>query len=193
VGTSQAAKAASRDRILDIAAAQIRRDGVGSLSVAELMQHAGLTHGGFYRHFSSRDDLVAQAAARALTQGSSRALAAAEIGGRAGLTAMIEGYLSAQHRDHPESGCAVAAIAEDVAHAGDQTRGAYAQQVRQYLGLLQELIASAGSSGSRRDATLMVSVLVGAMSVARAVDDPVLSDQILADAAKALADLIIPG
>jgi TetR/AcrR family transcriptional regulator, transcriptional repressor for nem operon len=70
VGTSQAAKAASHDRILDIAAAQIRRDGIDSLAVAELMKEAGLTHGGFYRHFDSREHLVAEAAQRALSQGS---------------------------------------------------------------------------------------------------------------------------
>ena len=69
VGTSQAAKAASHDRILDIAAALIRRDGIDRLAVAELMKEAGLTHGGFYRHFGSRDQLVAEAAQRALTPG----------------------------------------------------------------------------------------------------------------------------
>ena len=68
MGTSQAAKAASHDRILDIAAALIRRDGVDSLSVAELMKEAGLTHGGFYRHFDSREHLVSEAAQRALSQ-----------------------------------------------------------------------------------------------------------------------------
>ena len=68
MGTSQEAKAASHDRILDIAAARIRRDGTGSLTVAELMKEAGLTHGGFYRHFESREQLVAEAAQRALTR-----------------------------------------------------------------------------------------------------------------------------
>ena len=81
MGTSQAAKAASHDRILDIAAARIRRGGIGSLAVAEIMQEAGLTHGGFYRHFDSREQLVAEAAQRALSQGSEWTIAAGQLGG----------------------------------------------------------------------------------------------------------------
>jgi TetR/AcrR family transcriptional repressor of nem operon len=82
VGRSQAAKAESHDRILDIAAARIRRDGIDSLGVAELMKEAGLTHGGFYRHFNSREHLVAEAARRALSQGSEPTMAAGQLGGR---------------------------------------------------------------------------------------------------------------
>lgn len=189
MGTSQAAKAASHDRILDIAAAQIRRDGVDSLSVAELMKEAGLTHGGFYRHFDSRETLVAEATRRALSQGSASAIAAAELGGRLGYTAIVDSYLSVQHRDHPESGCAVATSAQDVARTGGAARTAYSDQVRQYLTVLEGLVDDQGSAG-RRDAVLTLSVLVGALSVARAIDDPALSDQILAEAAAALTELV---
>ena len=122
VGTSQAAKAASHDRILDIAAARIRRDGVDSLSVDDLMKEAGLTHGGFYRHFGSREQLVAEAAQRALTQGSAWTIAVARRGGRRGYASLVDGYLSARHRDHPESGCGVAGVAADVARAGGAAR-----------------------------------------------------------------------
>ena len=95
-------------RILDIAAARIRRDGIDSLGVAELMKEAGLTHGGFYRHFNSREHLVAEAARRALSQGSEPTMAAGQLGGRRGFTNLVDVYLSAWHRDHPESGCGVA-------------------------------------------------------------------------------------
>ena len=115
MGTSQAAKQVTHNRILDVASTQIRRDGVDSLSVAELMKEAGLTHGGFYRHFESREALVAEATDRALSQGSARAIAAADLGTKRGYTAVVNGYLSAQHRDHPETGCAVATSAEDIA------------------------------------------------------------------------------
>src|SRR5712692_7470155 len=131
VGTSQAAKAASHDRILDIAAARIRRDGVDSLAVAELMKEAGLTHGGFYRHFDSREQLVAEAAQRALGQGSAPAIAAAHLGGQRGFTALVDGYLSARHRDHPEAGCAVACNAADVARAGGSARATYTRQLQE--------------------------------------------------------------
>ena len=115
MGTSQAAKAASHDRILDIAAARIRRGGIGSLAVAELMKEAGLTHGGFYRHFDSREQLIAEAAQRALTQGSAWTIAAGQLGGPQGFTALVDGYLSTWHRDHPESGCGVAGVAAGAA------------------------------------------------------------------------------
>jgi TetR/AcrR family transcriptional repressor of nem operon len=190
VGTSQAAKAASHDRILDIAAAQLRRSGVDSVAVAELMKEAGLTHGGFYRHFNSRDVLITEAAQRALSQGSARAIAAADLGGKRGYMAVVNGYLSAQHRDHPESGCAVATSAQDVARIGGAARAAYSQQVREYLTVLEGLIDKQGSPAGRREAVLTLSVLVGALSMARAIDDPALSEQILADAAAALTDLI---
>jgi TetR/AcrR family transcriptional repressor of nem operon len=190
VGTSQAAKAATHDRILDIAAAQIRREGVDSLSVAELMKQAGLTHGGFYRHFDSREALVAEATQRALSQGSARAIAAADLGGKRGYVAIVNGYLSAQHRDHPETGCAVATSAGDVARTGGAACTAYARQVQEYLTVLEALIDKSGSAAARRKAVLTLSVLVGAVSMARAVDDPALSDQILADAAAALRALV---
>jgi TetR/AcrR family transcriptional repressor of nem operon len=190
VGTSQAAKAATHDRILDIAAAQIRREGVDSLSVAELMKQAGLTHGGFYRHFDSREALVAEATQRALSDGSARAIAAADLGGRRGYLAIVNGYLSGQHRDHPESGCAVATSAEDVARTGGAVGAAYTQQVREYLTVLEALIGTPDSAAARREAVLTLSVLVGAVSLARAVDDPALSDQILADAAAGLRELV---
>jgi TetR/AcrR family transcriptional regulator, transcriptional repressor for nem operon len=190
VGTSQAAKAASHDRILDIAAALIRRDGVDSLSVAELMKEAGLTHGGFYRHFESREHLVAEAAQRALSQGSAPAMAAAQLGGQRGYTALVDGYLSARHRDHPESGCAVACIAADVARAGGSARATYTHQVQEYLAVLADLIDNPDREVGEREAVLTVGVLVGAISMARAVDDPDLSQRILTNAAAALKERI---
>lgn len=190
MGTSQAAKAASHDRILDIAAARIRRDGVDSLSVSELMQDAGLTHGGFYRHFPSREQLVAEATERALGQGSAGAVAAARLGGKRGYTALVDGYLSTLHRDHPEAGCAVACITEDVARASGAARAAYTHQVREYIAMLAGLIDGPDGRADQREAVLTLGALVGAVSMARAVDDPELSQQILTHATAALKDRI---
>ena len=122
MGTSQAAKAASHDCILDIAAARIRRHGIDSLSVAELMREARLTHGGFYRHFDSREHLVAEAAQRALSQGSTWTMSTGQLGGPRRYTKFVDGYLSAWHRDHPESGCGVAGIAADVARSDSSSQ-----------------------------------------------------------------------
>jgi len=191
VGTSQAAKAASHDRILDIAAARIRRDGIGSLAVAELMKEAGLTHGGFYRHFDSREQLVAEAAQRALTQGSAWTIASGKLGGQRGYTALVDGYLSAWHRDHPEAGCGVAGVAADAARTGGPARGSYTRQVKECLAVIADLTGNPDRQAGEREAVLTLSALVGAISMARAVDDPDLSEQILTNAAAALKQCIL--
>lgn len=188
MGTSQAAKAESHDRILDIAAARIRRDGIGGLAVAEIMKEAGLTHGGFYRHFESREQLVAEAAQRALTQGSEPTMAAGEIGGRLGYTKLVDGYLSTWHRDHPESGCGVAGVASDVARDGGPAQAAYTEQVRKCLEVLTDLLVESEGRALEREAIFSFSALVGAISLARAVDDPALSAQIMAETAAALKE-----
>ena len=188
MGTSRAAKAASHDRILDIAAARIRRDGIGSLAVAELMKEAGLTHGGFYRHFDSREHLVAEAAQRALSQGSAWTIAVAKRGGRRRYTTLVDGYLSTWHRDHPEAGCGVAGVAADVARAGGSAQDFYTLQVKECLAVLADLIDGPDRQVGQREAVLTLSVLVGAISMARAVDDPDLSELILTSAAAALKE-----
>ena len=187
MGTSQAAKAASHDRILDIAAAVIRRDGMDKLTVAELMNQAGLTNGGFYRHFDSREQLVAEATQRALSQGSAWTVESGNLGGRRGYTKLINGYLSAEHRDHPESGCGVAGTAADVARTG-LAGAAYTDQVEQCLSVLAELVEDPDPESAGCKAALLLSTLVGAISIARAVDDPDLSAQILTRVATGLKD-----
>ena len=191
MGTSRAAKAASHDRILDIAAARIRRDGIGGLVVANLMKEAGLTHGGFYRHFESRQQLVAEAAQRALTQGSAWTITVGRIGGEQGYTALVDGYLSPWHRDHPESGCGVAGVAADAARAAGPERGSYTRQVKECLAVLTGLTGHADHQAAEREAFLTLSALVGAICVARAVDDPDLSGQILASVAAALKQRVL--
>ena len=190
MGTSQAAKAATHDRILDIAAARIRRDGINGLAVAELMKEAGLTHGGFYRHFDSREQLIAEAAQRALTQGSAWTIAASQLGGQLGFAALIDGYLSTRHRDHPEAGCGVAGVAADAARAGGPAQASYSRQVRECLAVIADLIDNPDHQAGLREAVLTLSVLVGAISIARAVDDPDLSEQIMTQAAAALKQRI---
>ncbi|HWE13724.1 MAG TPA: TetR/AcrR family transcriptional regulator [Solirubrobacteraceae bacterium] len=182
MGSSQADKAASHERIVKTASRRMRRDGIDSISVVELMNEAGLTHGGFYRHFGSRDDLVAEAIDTALAQGSERIKAAAKLGGPAALAAIIDGYLSPLHRDKPETGCAVAALPADIARSNPRARTAYSRQVRSYIGLIDGLTPARDPD----EAHLILAVLVGALVLARAVDDRGLSDEILESAARAL-------
>jgi TetR/AcrR family transcriptional repressor of nem operon len=182
VGSSQADKAASHERIVKTASRRIRRDGVDGVSVAELMNEAGLTHGGFYRHFDSRDDLVAEAIDTALAQGSERIHAAAKLGGPEALTPLIDGYLSRLHRDKPETGCAVAALPTDIARTNARVRTAYGRRVRSYIDLLTELTPDRDPD----EGHLILAALVGALVLARAVDDRGLSDEILDNVARAL-------
>jgi TetR/AcrR family transcriptional regulator, transcriptional repressor for nem operon len=175
VGSSQADKAASHERIVKAASRTIRRDGIDNVSVAELMEQAGLTHGGFYRHFESREDLVAEAVDAALAHGSRRVRQASQLGGPEALGAIIDGYLSRLHCDKPKTGCAVAAFPTDIARCGPRARAAYSRQVRTYIELLTELTPDRG----RDEGNLILAALVGALVLARAVDDRDLSDEIL--------------
>ena len=188
VGSSQADKAASHDRIVKTAAARIRSEGIDGVSVSDLMTDAGLTHGGFYRHFGSRDELVVEAVEAALADGSKAAAAAGQLGPGQGLAAVIAGYLSATHRDHPEAGCAVAALPTDVVRATPGARAAYTTQVRRYLDLLAELDPSHDSD----QAQMTLAALVGGVLLARAVDDQELSDEILESVARGLRGRAAP-
>jgi TetR/AcrR family transcriptional repressor of nem operon len=160
----------------------MRRDGIDGVGLAELMNEAGLTHGGFYRHFDSRDDLTAEAIDAALAQGSERIEAAAKLGGPEGLAAIIDGYLSRLHRDKPETGCAVGALPTDIARTNARIRTAYARQVRSYIELLTELTPARDSD----EAHLILAALVGGLVLARAVDDRGVSDEILESTVRAL-------
>jgi TetR/AcrR family transcriptional repressor of nem operon len=167
-------KAHSHERIVDIAAARIRQDGTTAPSVAEIMEAAGLTHGGFYKHFDSRDDLIAEAAERAFAEGQD---AVTTVVNQADdpLRAFVDWYVSAEHRDDPASGCGVVSLGADVARADPSVRAAYTEQVKRYLAQLEQLL------GDDAQAAVALSTLVGAVLVSRAIDDPALSDEILAD------------
>jgi TetR/AcrR family transcriptional repressor of nem operon len=101
---------------------------------------------------------------------------------------LVNGYLSAEHRDHPESGCGVAAMAADVARTDGPARAAYGHQVEQCLSVLADLVDEPDLKVAEREAVLLLSALVGAISIVRAVDDQTLSNQILRDAATALKE-----
>ena len=186
MGRSQEDKAESHELIVRTAAARFREAGVEGVGVAELMKEAGLTHGGFYRHFASREDLVAEAVERALEDGSKRAMAVLASQSPSPLALLVDGYLSAVHRDRLATSCAVTTLAGDVARGGDRARSAYTRQVGAYLELLTRLI-TADTEGTRRArAITALATLVGAVSLARAVNDEKLSREILKSAADEL-------
>ncbi|HEX4344013.1 MAG TPA: TetR/AcrR family transcriptional regulator [Solirubrobacteraceae bacterium] len=186
MGRSKEDKAASHERIVEVAAARIRESGTVAPGVAEIMQAAGLTHGGFYKHFASRDDLVAAAVDRALADGED-AMATITADADDPLAAFVDWYASSAHRDDPAHGCAVAALGCDVPRAEDRVRAAYRAQVQRYIAHLEQLLG--GDEDCRRRAIVAVSALVGGLLIARAIDDEALSEEILRDVRDAVKAL----
>jgi TetR/AcrR family transcriptional regulator, transcriptional repressor for nem operon len=185
---SKAEKADSHDRIVRVAAARFRECGIDGIGVADLMKEADLTHGGFYRHFASRDDLVAEAVERALHEGGAAMTTA--LGSQADrqvvFGALIDAYLSTQHRDALASSCAVTTMAGDVARCGERTRTAYTRQVEIYLEAITAMVIADTPESKRAKAIAALSTLVGAVSLARAVNDEKISKEILKSAADVL-------
>jgi TetR/AcrR family transcriptional repressor of nem operon len=186
VGHSKAGKSENHQRIVEIAAQRFRENGIDGLSVSDLMREAGLTHGGFYRHFDSREDLVTEAVECALDQGGQRAVAITNSSHKSAFSAFVDAYLSELHRDDSGKCCAVTALAADVARGNEPTRSAYTQQVRHYLDLILVALERRDGKASRQQAVLTLSALVGALSLARAVNDERLSLEILKSTARAL-------
>ena len=181
MGHSQKEKAASRERVLRIAARKIRAEGVTRPGIAELMKEAGLTHGGFYKHFASRDDLISQAAAVALAEGSAKMERAARKNEREPRAGLIDAYHGKRHRDAPATGCALVTLGAAAGRGDQHFKEAYEKQVRTYLDLLAGL--GDESEEAQAEAMLTLSALVGATLMSRAVADKDLSDELLATVA----------
>lgn len=172
-------KAASHERIVAVAAQRIREAGTEEPGVAEIMQAAGLTHGGFYKHFASRDELIAEAIQRAMADSQPRIAALiAENSGDDLLGAFVDAYLSEEHRDDPGSGCGVAALGNDVARLGPAPRDAFREQVERYRAQLQPLFGE-DEDGARRQATTTLCTMVGALILARGLGATPESDDLL--------------
>ncbi|MFJ2033492.1 TetR/AcrR family transcriptional regulator [Streptosporangium sp. NPDC087985] len=184
MGYSQAEKAASRERVLSIAARKVRAEGVSRPAIADIMEEAGLTHGGFYKHFASRDDLIAQAAALALAEGEAKMEKSARKNRDEPQTGLIDAYLRKHHRDSPGTGCALVTLGAAAARGDHSFKQAYEKQVRSYLDLIADL--DDDPAKGRAEAMLTLSALVGAMLMARAVNDPEFSDELLSNVAERL-------
>ena len=176
---SRAEAAQNRERIIEVAARLFRERGFDGIGVAELMNFAGLTHGGFYGHFASKEDLIAQPCARAL-EGSLDAMhLAAERGGGNPLSAVASAYLSPAHRDRPGEGCALAALGAEAVRHGSPVRGAFTQGVRSLADRLTRLLPGKSKRAKRERALAIFASMVGALVLARAVDDAELSEEVL--------------
>lgn len=178
VSREQATK--NRAHVVEVAGAEFRKHGFDGIGVADLMQAAGLTHGGFYNNFATKDALAAEAVTRVFAETTERlrqyALAATDP-----YAATIRFYLSPEHRDSVESGCAIAALSQDAARGSPELRAAFEAGIAAYLDLIIEIAGVA-----RERVTAIYATMVGALTLSRTVTDPALADAILTAAIDSL-------
>jgi AcrR family transcriptional regulator len=183
-------KEITHERIVEVAARAIRRSGYDGTGVADIMKEAGLTHGGFYAHFPSREALLAEAADRA----GSEAVAlseqiAASVPPEQALPSMVRAYLSKEHREAIETGCPVSALGSEMPRQAPVVRRAATRRIKEMIDVVARQLPDWGQPGSHEQALMTVATMVGTMVLARAVDDPKLSDSFLEAALKKFAPI----
>jgi TetR/AcrR family transcriptional repressor of nem operon len=184
-GKRAESKQESLDKILDAAARRIREEGLDGAAIAPVMRDAGLTHGAFYSHFSSKDELGGAAFARAITTGRSQWIKPMRgESWRERLSILAKRYLTTAHRDDLSTSCGFATLSSDAAHASNQFRASYEHELRGSLAAICD-----GDNDRLDDAIALMTVCVGGMALARAVADPKFSGRILRVAREAAAKL----
>ena len=173
-------KEVTHERIVETAARAIRRSGYNGTSVADIMKEAGLTHGGFYAHFASREAMLAEAADRA---GAESVALSARIAATAkpeqALKALIHAYLSKEHVRSVEMGCPIAALGSEMPRQAPEVRRAATRRIKEMIDVVARQLPDWGQPAAHERALVTVATSVGALLLARAVDDPKLSDALL--------------
>ncbi|WP_394781982.1 TetR/AcrR family transcriptional regulator [Undibacterium sp.] len=178
-------KEETHERIVEVASRAIRRTGYSGTGVADIMKEAGLTHGGFYSHFDSRDALLAEAGDRAGAESlalAARVAAAAPPG--LALQAMMQAYLSPEHIAAIETGCPVSALGSEMPRQAPEVRRAATIHIKEMIDLFARQLPDWGQPQAHEQAMALVCGLIGTTMVARAVDDPRLSQALCAAALK---------
>ncbi|MBX3158710.1 MAG: TetR/AcrR family transcriptional regulator [Deltaproteobacteria bacterium] len=178
-----AKKQQTHERIVRTAAAAIRKHGFDGISVADVMKEAGLTHGGFYAHFESKDAMLAEALDEAAGDAMGRlAKAADHAKPEAALDATVNAYLSDRHVTEVERGCTLAALGSETGRQSPEVRRVATRRVRELADLIERQMPEWGKTSRHEDALGAMCTLVGALLIARAVDDPQLSKDVRAAA-----------
>ena len=177
---TQARKEVTHERIVEVASRAIRRSGYDGTGVADIMKEAGLTHGGFYAHFASREVLLAEAADRARAEAlgwTAQVIETAPEG--QGLQALMQAYLSDEHLSGVERGCAVSALGSEMHRQAPEVRHVGTRHIQQLIDIVASEIAKGSAEGGDRsahdEAMVRISAMVGTVVLARAVDDPALA------------------
>jgi AcrR family transcriptional regulator len=183
-----AAKEASHERIVSVAARAIRRSGYDGTGVADIMKEAGLTHGAFYAHFPSREAMLAEAASRACADAAGAvADVVASAPAEQALAALLRSYLSREHLEQIEAGCPLAALGSETARQAPEVRRATTRHLKAMVDLVARQSPDWGQPAAHERALLTVAAMVGTLLLARAVDEPALADSLCAAALKYLA------
>jgi TetR/AcrR family transcriptional regulator, transcriptional repressor for nem operon len=173
VSRTQAAE--NRQTVINVASRLFRERGFDGIGLKDLMEGAGLTQGAFYKQFESKEDLAAQASRRALESASQRWSSAIAENPDDPFGAVIAFYLSAGHREENLDGCPVVALGSDAARQGPGVKAAFEEGIKAYLEVLGPLLPKTDGEDSNRKAMVVLSTMVGAMTLARAVNDPDLA------------------
>ncbi len=176
---SAADKAETHERIIERASRAFREYGSG-VGIGDVMKGLGLTHGGFYRHFESKEDLLVQAIARSLDEVTERfdKIAEAAAPGKA-LEAIITAYLSAEHLRHPETWCALATLAPDIGRQPAAIRKRVDASLQRYMGRMARYMPGATEDERRRNFVILFSGMSGAMALTRACGDKDMRERVL--------------
>ena len=182
VNRAQAEK--NRETVIDVASRLFRRHGFDGIGLKDLMKGAGLTQGAFYKQFVSKEDLAAQASKRAFESASRRWSAAAAAHPKNPLRAVLGFYLSMDHRGEKMDGCPIVALGADAARQSEEVKEPFEAGIKAHLEVLGQLIGETDAKESRDKAMAVLSTMVGAVVLSRAVNDERLSEQLLQAAAK---------
>ncbi len=186
VSRAQAEK--NRERVVTVASELFRERGFDGIGLNDLMEAAGLTRGGFYGQFTSKENLVAEACEQALAANSKTWAALAGRDVEDPMARLVNFYLSERHRDRVRDGCTFAALAPEAAREGSTLRSTFTKGVASHLAVLRQIVTGSTERGRRRAALAVLSEMVGALVLARVVDDEVMSKGILAAAAADLKE-----
>ncbi len=187
---SRAETAETRRRIVKAAAVEFRRNGIRATGLAEVMAAAGLTQGGFYRHFASKDQLVAEACAEAMAAAVTVTQAVpGGTDGKTGLEAIVENFLSTDHRNNQLEGCPLVGLGIELARADDDTRAAASEGFVELVDLIAKQVPCVSPEAAKARAIFALSAMVGAVTMSRIVTDPELSATILQETRTRLAKL----
>jgi TetR/AcrR family transcriptional repressor of nem operon len=181
-------KEASHERIVGAAARAIRRSGYNGTGVADIMKEAGLTHGAFYAHFASREAMLAEAADRAGAESNAAAASViAAVPPEQALQALMQAYLSKQHLESIETGCPISALGSEMPRQSPEVRLAATRRIKEMIDLVARQLPDWGQPAAHERALVTVATMVGTLMLARAVNDPALSDALCNATLKSLA------